>query len=992
MVPTVVSHYRLLDPLGEGGMGMVYRAEDLRLGREVAIKLLRTDATLSADWLARFEREARLASSLQHPHICTIHELGEHLGQPFIAMERLEGRTIRQIITDGPLPIHRVLDFARQIADALDAAHRRGIIHRDIKPANLFVTYGDHVKILDFGLAKTTTTTEPPTVTGIIAASAPTIGNAVTPDLTRTGVAVGTAAYMSPEQALGQPLDARSDLFSLGTVLYEMATGRRAFGGDDVALVLMKVVNGIVVAPRTVEPSIPENVEAIILKLLALDPNARYQTAADLLLDLRAAYQRFDPDSGAAVASGPAPIVERGRRSRITWSVAALLAAAILAGIARFTFFGTRPAALTDRDSVLLGAFENTTGDTVFDQTLGTALQLQLQQSPFLDFVSDARVRETLRLMGRKEEERLTHAVAREVCQRLGLKAMLEGSIAALGTNYVLQLEATDCQTGEPLAREQGEASGKPAILAELGSMTSRMRTALGESLPSIQRFDIPIEQATTPSLAALKAYALGAEERRRGREVESIAFFNQAIDRDPEFASAYAMLSTVYGSLGELGRSEEYARLAYKLQNRVSERERLFITYQFHDRVSGNQEKAAETLEVWKSAYPRESRPVNALALIHNRVGQYDRAEAEAREALKRSPGHPFPLSNLATAFRSQGRYADARRIGEEAVALGVATTPTRRLLYQLGLLAHDGSAAAQLEWAKERPREFDLVSAQAQVAAFEGRLRDAGELYRRAADMAIARNLRGTASGYAAHLAFTEALYRGPRDAAANVRRTLALVDAETDGTPTVPRFRAPAALALAGLTTQALSIVTHAEERYPEATFVRTVLGPVTRAAIAFRQQNPDGALEALQRAVSTELGTVAGLVPLYLRAEALMQKGEFPGAAREYQRLLSHRGVDPFAPVIPLAQLGLARAQARAGDTGTSRHAYEELLAMWKAADADFAALASARAEYARLGAARMRTSAASEPRERSGGGVPASERAGGAGGAKPPGAE
>jgi serine/threonine protein kinase/tetratricopeptide (TPR) repeat protein len=953
MVPTVVSHYRLLDPLGEGGMGVVYRAEDLRLGREVAIKLLRADATLSADWLARFQREARLASSLQHPHICTIHELGEHDGQPFIAMERLEGRTIRQLIAAGPLPIPQLLNFARQIADALDAAHRRGIIHRDIKPANLFVAYGDHLKVLDFGLAKSTTTVEPPTMTGEVAASAPTLGNHAHADLTRTGVTIGTAAYMSPEQALGQQLDARSDLFSLGSVLYEMATGRRAFGGDDVAVILMKIVNGILIAPRTINPAIPEHVEAIVQRLMALDPKDRYQSAADLLADIRAAQQQIDPDSGVTRVSGSAPIIAHVKRTRVRWAIAATLVIAGLAGVVSIGLLSRRAAALSDRDSILLAAFQNTTGDPVFDETLATALEVQLQQSPFLDIVPAQRVRETLRLMGRQEDERLTHPVAREVCQRLGLKAMLEGSIAALGTNYVLRLEATDCQTGEPLARQQSEAAGQARVLKELGSMTSRMRTTLGESLPSIQRFDVPIEQATTPSLTALKAYAMGLEERRRGRELESVAFFNQAIDLDREFASAYAMLSTVYGSLGEWRRSEEYARLAYVLQSRVSERERLFITYQFHDRVTGNQEKAAGTLELWKAAYPRESRPVNALALIHNRMGRYDRAEAEAREALRRSPGHPFPLSNLATAYRSMGRYADARKIGEEAVSLGVETTPTRRLLYQLGVLTGDGSAATHVAWAKDRPREFDLVSAQAQVAAFEGRLRDAGELYRRAIDMALARNLRGTASGYTAHLAFTEALSRDPEEAVEHVRRILALAESDPEGPGTIPRFRTPVALALAGASAEALPIVTRAEQRYPEATFVRTVLGPVTRAAIALRHQKPDEAIEALRAATQTEAGTVAGLVPLYLRAKALMERGHAREALGEYQRIIDHRGVDPFAPVVPLAQLGLARAHARLGDRETSRRAYEELFTIWKSADADFPPLAQAGAEYARL---------------------------------------
>ncbi len=552
--------------------------------------------------------------------------------------------------------------------------------------------------------------------------------------------------------------------------------------------------------------------------------------------------------------------------------------------------------------------------------------------------------------MGKSEDEKLTSAVTREICQRLTLKAMLEGSIAALGSSYVLRLEATDCQTGEALAREQAEVTGQDRVLRELGSMTSRVRTTLGESLPSLQRFDVPIEQATTPSLTALEAYALGLEERRKGRELESVAFFNQAIELDHEFASAYATLSTVYGSLGEWQRSEQYARLAYERQNRVSERERLFITYQFHDRVTGNEEKAASTLELWKTAYPRESRPVNALALIHNRMGRYDRAEEEAKEALRRSPGHPFPISNLAITYRALGRYADAQQTATKAVDAGVETTPTRRSLYQLGLLLGDGSAAKHLAWAKDRPREFDLVSAQAQVAAYEGRMREASELYRRAADMAVARGLRGTASGYSAQLAWTEALYRD-RDQAGELR--IPSLDENDDSPGTVPRFRAAAALAMNGQTAEALALVTRAETSYPEATFVRTVLGPVTRAVIALRQHKTEDAIEVLKPAVQTEFGTVAGLVPPYLRGEALRQKGSFAQAITEYQKILQHRGVDPFAPVVPLAQLGIARSYAQSGDTAGSRRAYEELFSMWKGADAGFHPLVAARAEYARL---------------------------------------
>src|SRR5688572_6688699 len=427
MAPDVVSHYRLLNHLGEGGMGVVYRAEDLQLGREVAIKLLRTEAIASPEWLARFEREARLASSLQHPHICTIHELGEHNGQPFIVMELLEGRTVRQLVEAGPLPAARVLNFAQQVGTALDAAHRRGIIHRDIKPANLFVTHGDRVKVLDFGLAKLASDAS----SSGLAPSSPTLTGVRSPDLTRTGSTVGTASYMAPEQAQGQPVDARTDLFSLGVVLYEMATGRRAFGGDDIPLIVMRIINGIVIPPRTVNETIPEPLDAIIRKLMAVDPRQRYQTAGELLGDVQSATQQIEleshrarkPERGAFARTPPS---RRGVRRR----VAAVIGAAILAGAAGALWITRRSPALTDRDSLMIGQFENSTSDPVFDETLSTALKVHLGQSPFLDIIPDQRIRETLESMQRGADDPLTHAVAREICQRLSSKAMLEGSIA----------------------------------------------------------------------------------------------------------------------------------------------------------------------------------------------------------------------------------------------------------------------------------------------------------------------------------------------------------------------------------------------------------------------------------------------------------------------------------------------------------------------------------------------------------------------------------
>lgn len=942
-------------------MGEVHRAEDTRLRREVAIKILHPEAAASREWLSRFRREARLASSLQHPHICTIHELGEHDGQAFIVMERLEGVTVRELIEDGPMAPARVIALARQVADALDAAHRQGIIHRDIKPANLFVTEGDHVKILDFGLARlasdevtgTALTGAVPSVTRERppAEDGPRSGSGSRPlHLTQTGMAMGTVFYMSPEQARGEPLDARTDLFSLGSVLYEMATGRRAFEGDDIAQILAKITHGVFVPPRALNPGVPRTLDAIIVKLLAADPRQRYQRASDLGADLARADAPSGPTPRSSIATpstGRATVL--GRRGL------AVIAGVLVVASLGYAWYVRRPGTLTDRDSLVIGAFENTTGNPVFDDTLVTALKVQLGQSPFLDIVSDQRVAETLRLMGRKADEPFTHDVARETCQRLGVKAMIEGRLAPIGTHYVLSVSATDCRTGETLARAQAEATGSDTVLTELGAMASEMRTRLGESLPSLARFDTPIAQATTPSLPALKAYALGLEERRRGRELESLAFFKQAIHLDPTFAQAHATMSTVYGVLGELERSEFHAREAYGRQDRVSEHERLFIRYQYHDRVTGNQDAVIETLLAWQAAYPRDFVPANALAVVYNRLGQYDKALEAGDEAMRRTPNHPFAISNIAVAFRGLGRYDEARAIAQEGVRLDAATTPTRRLLYQLSVMAADPAAAQQLAWARGQPREFDLVAAQAQIAMFEGRWREGETLYRRAVELALARGLSGNAAGQISNLAWLEAVYRPGPDLADRVHRALALVASRDDGV-TSARFRATAALGLAGLRAEAMRPVEDAEARSPESTYIRTVAGPVTRAAVALHAGRPAEAVAALEPARAAELGGLGALSPVYLRAEAYRAQGALSEAAGEYERLIRHRGTDPYSPMVPLSWLGLGRVRAAGGNLTVARTSYEMALSIWRAADSDFPPRRDAQAEYDRLASA------------------------------------
>ena len=594
-------------------MGVVYRATDLKLGREVALKFLPDSFPALSDVLDRFTREARSAAALNHPHICTIYEIGEHEGRPFIAMELLEGRTLEDEISGRPMPIGHSIEIGLQIASALEAANTKGIVHRDIKPANIFVTSGDSAKVLDFGLAKSANAT---------AVRPDAATTADTGNLTIAGSTLGTVAYMSPEQARGQDLDGRSDVFSLGLVLYEMVTGRQAFTGDTTALIFDGILNRTPPAPSSINSDVPPDLERIIARSIEKDCDLRYQTAGELAADLRSLQRRSEsggtlaatavvtPASGtqwpSAAAQTAAPRLSaadtgpggfRGRR----WLPIAAAAVAI-AGIAWWQLRGPSQA-LGEADAILLADVGNTTGDTVFDGTLKQALAVKLEESPFLNVVSDQRVRETLAYMNRPPDTPVTPPVAKEICQRQGVKATLLGDIASLGNTYVVTLRAENCQTGDVLAREQATAAGKDQVLAALGSATTSMRRKLGESLASLDHNDRPIEQATTSSLEALKAFSLG-DEKRNTSDQEAVPFFRRAIELDPEFALAHARLGTVYSNLGQSRQAIEHRTRAYELRDRVSERERLYITAHYNNGVAHDVNKALETYDIWKQAY----------------------------------------------------------------------------------------------------------------------------------------------------------------------------------------------------------------------------------------------------------------------------------------------------------------------------------------------------------------------------------------------------
>ncbi|HEV8230238.1 MAG TPA: protein kinase [Candidatus Limnocylindria bacterium] len=931
--PLRISHYEVLARIGRDGPTEIYRARDLRLERDVALKLLGRDEASRPDGLARFRREARIASLVTHPHICTIHDSGEADGQAFLVLELLEGRALDDVIAaEGALPPDRAIEIALQIADALVAAHRRGIVHANLKPSNVFITHDGHAKLLELGAAGAVSSGETPAVAASHT-TAITPVPAIPPDYAREFF----HPYLSPEQVRGDAADARSDIFALGALLYHMATGKPPFGGATVAEIAADISSREPASPRRVRAAIPAPLEAIVMRALDKAPERRYQRASDLLDDLRRARRAIEE------RRRPASI---WRRPRYGAAAAAVLAIALI-GSAGWWWRNNEPATV-ERSAILLGDIANGTADPDFDGTLREAISVYLAQSPYLDLVSEERMRSTLQLMGRQSDDRLTHDVAAELCQRLGSQAMLEGSVAAVGRTTVVALAATDCHSDATIAKAAVEVDRKEDVLRALGQLTSDVRRSLGESVASLARNNTPIEEATTPSLEALKAYTEAVARRANGQEAKAVELLERAIAIDPQFALAHTTLSSIYGGFGETGRSEEYARLAYEHRARVSERERLFITYQYHDRVTGDQLKAREALEVWKRTYPKDYRPSNALALLHIRLGNYAEAIAEAQDAMQRNPAHAFPRSNLAHALRGAGRYAESRAVAEKALAENLETTPMRRLLYQLGELLGDGELARrQIEWAANHPRSFDISGARGQVALLHGRVNDARRLFEETMSAATERGFPQVASGYAAQQAFAEVLYgygRPPLDAARSIVRSATAFE---------PQLRAAAGLALGGEPQDADALVRRLRGVRPEDTLLQNAYLPVVEAAALLARGHPDAAVEQLRRASPYENGIVAALLPVYLRGIARLRAGHYGEAASEFESLLAHRGADPFSPVVPLAQLGLARARVHLGQAAQGRAAYDALFAMWSAADADLPVLRQAREELAAL---------------------------------------
>ena len=974
MEATKISHYRIIEKLGAGGMGEVYLAEDMKLGRKAAIKILAEEYTTNRDRLHRFEQEASAASALNHPNILTIYEVGDEGGRHFIATEYIDGETLRKKLAGSALEIREVLDVAVQVASALEEAHAAGIIHRDIKPDNIMVRRNGYVKVLDFGLAKLTESSTDRT---------PSDGEAATRVLVQTdaGVVMGTSHYMSPEQARGKPVDARSDIWSLGVVIYEMVAGKLPFEGETSTDVIVAITQKEPLPLLRFAPNLPPELDWIVTKALRKDRDERYQTIKELLTDLRRLKQRIEfeaelersvaPESFTRSAvSGITPlhtvseralataektvshvssaeyIVTGIQRHKIAAAVVALvLIAAVSVGA---YFYAHRKPSLTDKDTILLTDFVNTTGEAVFDGTLRQALSVQLGQTPFLNIFPDERVRETLRFMGKSPDDRITRDVGREICERQGIKALLTGSIASLGSHYVITLEALNAHTGDPIAREQIEAESKEKVLSSIGTASSNLRQKLGESLSSIKKYDVAIEQATTSSLEALKAYSQGNEARSTGHPEESLKFYLRAVELDPNFAMAYARLAVFYGNLSQIDLAKEYVDKAFALRDRVSEHEKLYISEKYYNYVTGEVDKAVEVLQAWTAQYPNDPIPYNNLALNYQLKGQYEEARKAAMRSIELSPTQISARDNLVGSFLGLERFDEAEQAANEIAKVNPEAPAIYFNKFVLAFLRGDkGAIDSIVANFKGKTYEPDGLIAIAAVDSYYGKLSESERNVARAGELLKSQQRTENLGQSLAQLAGRQALLGKCQQAKQNVSSSLAL---------SRNRFSlggAGVAAALCNDVTQAQSLLDELLKRYPKDTGVVFGVAPTIKALLELNRQNGAAAVQLLEPMRSYDLGIITGVSGICLRGQAYLQQKMGKEAATEFEKIISHRGVDPLAIEHPLAHLGLARASVLTGDTAKARKEYQDFLALWKDADQDLALLAQAKKEYEAL---------------------------------------
>jgi len=957
----IAGRFEIAAPIGAGSMGEVYQARDVRLNRDVALKLLSASLATSPEHLQRFEREARAASALNHPHICTIYDIGhaaEADGRPYLVMELLRGHTLYEMMARGPLPLATVVNIGVQIADALDAAHAAGIVHRDLKPANVFVNTRGDAKLLDFGLA------------GFVArAASSAAGAAGSPptSLTGAGMSVGTVLYMSPEQALGDPLDPRTDIFSLGLVLYEMLTGRRAFEGRSNTAIIDAILHGVPPALDSGAASpLPREIRPLIARMLEKDRDRRPGSAADVAARLRAiqsgsiagreyaatgqisSASSSDPSSGLAPgtdlhrnappfaprdplsssSSGLTSALAGGNIGDLMTILVALLLLAV-AGYAGYSWY-RRPSPPAPREPLLVADFTNTTGEPVFDGALKDALEIQLQQSPFFEVVPASQIRSTLKLMARPPDGTLTPAVARDVCERLGVRAILAGSIAPLGSAYVITLTAQACRTGDTIARDQVQAAAKTEVLASVGGSSARIRERLGESIGSIQRFNVPAPNATTPSLDALKAYSVGVETRIKTGEVQAIPMFERALELDPGFALAAARLAAIYTNLHELERAQTYIKRAFARSESLSEPERLFITSHYHYIVTGRLDEVVGTYRLWINTYPQDWVPHNNLSATHYRLNQTDEALKEAEAAVKLGASSVVPYQQLARTLIALDRFDEARRVLSDAANRGLDSSFNRALSFDLAFLAGDAAGMQEHLRAAESRADSYLVLTEAARAAFaSGDLPSGRSLYARAVAASRSARIVDGAGSLLAEQTLASAVSGDMARAQDELQQALAI----SGGVETA--WPAALAAALAGNATQAATLAAGLRAHVPPAPDILGGQLPIVEGAIALADRDGQRALTILDAARPFDL-TAGPWLP-YLRGLAHEALRDHHQAANDFRAATEHRGNQPLSIVRPIARLQLARALAASGDAADARQAYRNFAAAWRSAD-------------------------------------------------------